>query len=366
MAILWFDGFDDYATKNNTATGMQVGGWVIAGNTSGSTPTGLAQRQPDSGVNNRALLYSNPTSSFVQDEVDLGSNYTALGGGAIYYANVVSWDWYNATLKGERILAWYDSARVYQCELVLDFHGRFHFCRGSTILASSPFGDYALFKQAQVHGIEWEIEFSQTVGEFRLWIDNVEIINATGLDNCDTANANCRYVRSSVSNGLDSDWYTDDFYITDGARLGSSATSGNPVCISLHPDSDGGVNVWTASTGTDEFAMVDDLTSDTDSTYNQTSTVGDESRHGCEALPSWVTDVLAVGAIAWLRKTDATARSARVLINSNSVESLGTTLTLATTYSGSRIPVLETDPDTAAAWTLAAVNALEVGYEVVS
>lgn len=362
MAILFFDGFDDYATVNNSQTGIPLGGWTISGNTSGSTPTTGTSRNPDAAtVGNRHLYFSNPTSSFVQDAVDLGTNYTALGGGFCMYVNQLMVDWYNATLKGERILAWYDQSNVYQCELVLDYHGRFHFCRGSTILASSPLDGYAVLQQDIWSGIEWEIEFSQTVGEFRLWKDNVQIINATGLDNCDTANANCRYVRVSVSNGLDTDLYYEDFYLTDGVRIG-----GNPLCISLHPTSDGGVNVWTALSGTDEFAMVDDGTSDGDTTYNQTSTVGDESRHGCEDLPSYITDVLAVGALAVLRKTDATAREARVLLNSGGTESLGTTITLTTSYAGSRIAVLETDPNTSAAWTVANVNAVEVGYEVVS
>jgi len=112
--------------------------------------------------------------------------------------------------------------------------------------------------------------------------------------------------------------------------------------------------------------MVDDATPDTDSTYNQASSVGEESRHGCENLPSYVTEVLAVGALAVLRRTDATTREARVLVNSNGTEQLGTTRSLTTTYQGSTIAVMETDPDTAAAWTLSGVNALEVGYEVVT
>jgi hypothetical protein len=362
MAVLFFDGFDDYTTKNSSTAGMQTGGWTLAGNTNGSTPLSGTNRNPDaSTVANRHLNYSNPTSSFIQDAVDLGTNYTALGGGMCFYTNQLLTDWANATLKGERIIAWYDQSNVYQCELVVDWFGRLHFCRGSTILASSPLDEYALIRSDVWAGLEWEIEFSQTVGEFRLWKDNVQIINATGLDNCDTANANCRYVRSSVSNGLDSDMYIDDWYITDGLRLG-----GNPLCISLHPTTDGGVNVWTAFSGTDEFAMVDENASDADTTYNQASTAGDESRHGCEDLPSYITDVIAVGAYALLRKTDAVAREARVLLNSGGTESLGNTLTLTTSYASSRIGVLETDPNTAAAWTLTNVNAVEVGYEVVS
>jgi hypothetical protein len=362
MGVLHFDGFDDYATKSNATTGIQVGGWIVAGNTHGTTPTGDANRNPDVATySGRYLRYANPTVSFCQDEIDLGSGYSALGGGMTNLANEVYTDWYNSTLKGERILAWYDSARVYQCELVLDQQGRFHFCRGSTILASSPLDEYALFRGNLHQSLSWEIEFSQTVGEFRLWLNGVQIINATGLDNCDTANTDCRYVRSSISSGLDTDWWVDDWYITDGSRI-----TGSPFVLSLHPTSDGGVNVWTASSGTDEYAMVDDLTSDTDSTYNQASTAGDESRHGCENLPAYVTDVVSVSAIAWLRKTDATARSARVLLNSNGAEVVGTTLTLTTSYGGSLVAPQDVDPDTTAAWTLAAVDALEVGYEVVS
>lgn len=362
MAILMFDGFDDYSAKNSTTVGIQTGGWTISGNTQGGVTAGANGRNPDfATVAGRYLDYSNPTSSFVQDAWDLGSNYTNLGGGFAFYVNQTTQDWYNVTTKGERVLAWYDSANVYQCELVLDWYGRFHLVRGSTILASGALTEDKLIRADQWNYIEWEIVMSQTVGTFKLWVNGVQVMNASGLDNCDTANVNCRYVRISISNGLDSDAYFDDFYITDGSRL-----TGSPFAISLHPTTDGGVNVWTALSGTDEWDMVNENTSDTDTTYNQASNVGDESRHGCEDLPSYVTSVLAVGAIAYLRKTDATARTARALLNSGGTESLGSTLTLATTYSTSRIGVLETDPNTAAAWTLANVNALEVGYEVVS
>jgi hypothetical protein len=360
MTTLHFDGFDDYATKSNSVTGIQGGGWIVAGNTQGGCTVG-GRNSDFTAMALRCLEFANPTSSFTQDERDLGTNYTSLGGGLAIYANVIPRDWYNATLKGERIMAWYDSARVYQCELVMDWFGRFHFCRGSTILASSTLSNPAhRLREGRWGALDWEITFSQTVGTFELWLNDVKIIDATGLDNCDTANANCRYVRLSISNGLDSTLYVDDWYITDGARLE------HPFVLSLKPNNDGGVNVWTASSGTDEFAMVDDPTPDTDTTYNQASTAGDESRHGCENLPSYVTEVLSVGAHALLRKTDATARTARVLLNSNGTESLGNTHTLTTTYGGSWINALDTDPDTAAAWTLSGVNALEVGYEVVS
>lgn len=361
MAILMFDGFDDYAVKNSTATGIQTGGWAISGNVDGSVGAGARTADSGSAYGQRVMTYANPSGSFVQDAWDLGTNYTSLAGGFAFYVTQLSQDWYNATLKGERLFAWYDSANVYQCELVLDWYGRFHFCRGTTILASGGLTEDKLPRADHWNYLEWEITMSQTVGTFELWVNGIKTIDATGLDTCDTANVNCRYVRMSVTNGVDNTLYFDDFYVTDGTRL-----TGAPFAFSLHPNSDGGVNVWTALSGTDEFAMVDENTSDGDTTYNQASTAGDESRHGCEDLPSYVTSVLAVGAYAVLRKTDATAREARVLLNSGGTESLGNTLTLTTAYLSSRIGVLETDPNTAAAWTLANVNAVEVGYEVVT
>jgi hypothetical protein len=103
--------------------------------------------------------------------------------------------------------------------------------------------------------------------------------------------------------------------------------------------------------------------SDTD--YIQSSTPGDMDLYQMATLPAQTSVVLAVVSRVWLKKTDAGARQGQMLVKSGATTVTSPDSVLSTTY-GYVVHVDPVDPNTGAPWTVAAVNALQVGVKVTS
>jgi len=110
---------------------------------------------------------------------------------------------------------------------------------------------------------------------------------------------------------------------------------------------------------------VNEAAHDTDTTYVEDGTVGDEDMYD-------FTDSTAAGAISFTmhnivaRKTDAGVRQIAAECKSGGAAvSVGATQTLGTTYAAYR-RILELDPNTAAQFALAALNAAKWGAKVIA
>jgi hypothetical protein len=117
---------------------------------------------------------------------------------------------------------------------------------------------------------------------------------------------------------------------------------------------------WTPLTGTDHGAMVDESAPDGDTTYNTASAAATDSY-----LHSALTLTGAINGVQvnpYWRKTDAGTCTARTIVRTGGTTYPGTTQSPLTTYSV--MPeVVERNPNTAADWLAAAVNAAEFGAE---
>lgn len=112
-------------------------------------------------------------------------------------------------------------------------------------------------------------------------------------------------------------------------------------------------------------SIADPSDTDADTSYVTASTVGDFDLYDVEAYPPASANIKAVNHVTWARKTDATARTMNLTTKSGATTTDSTAVTLATTYVGySRI--YETDPNTASAWTVSNINALQIGQKVAS
>lgn len=350
MTVLLVEGFDDYNSKTDVNVGMASGGWTISGNTAGSFITGRF------GVG-RALRINNPTITALNDRFDLGANYASIACGVAVRAEEIGADWGTAG-SGEPLFGFLDSGAAKQFDISLDSQGDLVFKRGgSTVIATSD-GTHRLRSTIWSY-VEIEVTIDDSSGTVKMWIDGIQVCNVSGADTETGGTGIVREFTICPTNGLDSAVDLDDLYITDGTRLGECQV------VDLAPTSDGSPNTWVASTGTDEFAMVDESPANSDTDYIQTSTAGDKSFFGLSDLAAQFDTVHAVGVMAWMRKTDGTARSARGKIRSNTDEGDAATLTLTTSYLTS-YGLFNTDPQGGGAWTPTRVNALESGVEVVS
>jgi len=239
--------------------------------------------------------------------------------------------------------------------LQIDNTGTIHITNAaSAILASSAAG---LVSSNAWHYYEVEAVRDAAAGQVRVWLDGVQIINATGLN-------------TGAVNFDRMIWYTwaanvsllyDDFY------FGNTATDhlGDVRVDTLYANADTVEKDFSRSAGADNYLLVDEAFWDADTTYVFSSTVGHLDLYEFGNLAVTPSQIHGVKVRTVAKKDDATVREIRTQLKSGATTANGATFTLGTSYT-IKDDYYMTDPNTTAAWTAAAVNALQVGPEIIT
>jgi hypothetical protein len=344
MNVTFMDGFDLYngvtaadgkglngrwsfvATPNPTLVAGRFGGQAVQGTDGSGTATNI-----------RAPLPANQTSF-------------CLGFAFNHAAGLAS------LASTQPIAQLADSAVAAQLGIYVTAAGVLSATRGanSAALITSAAG-------AIVQGSYGFIEMFGTVddvtGTLELWLNGVQIGTFAG-DTKQTANANVAFVSLLCPDGTGSvqqvKW--DDVYATDtAARLGERRIE------TIRPSADTAQKDWTASTGVNNAAMVDETTVDT-SDYVQASTVGNLDLYDLVDLSSTPATIDAIQATMFHLKTDATSRSVAAVADVSGTTSQGADKALASTV-GSSQTIYNTKPG-GGAWSPTAVNGLKIGPKV--
>lgn len=123
---------------------------------------------------------------------------------------------------------------------------------------------------------------------------------------------------------------------------------------------------WLASTGSNNAAMVDDTTADGDTTYVQSTNVGDLDLYDLADLSTTPTTIYGVAPVIYARKTDAATRQLVISGSSGGTAQDGAAINLAASHNVFGPDVYELDWHDSAAWTKAKVDALKLGPKVAS
>lgn len=208
------------------------------------------------------------------------------------------------------------------------------------------------------HLVELHVIISDT-GTIETRIDAVEDVSYSG-DTKPGATTAITYVRAyqyvtGISENADS--YLDDMVFGTGGWAGDVRFN-----AALVPSSDTAQIDWTPSTGTDNYALVDEVPpSDTD--YVSSLTMGNIDMYelGDWTPPGTDYDILFIN--DWMRaSTDTPGAKVKSVITSGSTTSNGDAESLTTTPTYYH-RMLAADPNTASAWEAAAINALKIGQE---
>jgi hypothetical protein len=200
--------------------------------------------------------------------------------------------------------------------------------------------------------IECEFHRNGSTGTFKAYVNGVQVLNLTG-QNTGASDID------TVKVGAGTAFSMDDLYCTNTAtKLGECRID------VLHPTADTATKDWTPSTGSNNYAVVDDTTFDlTD--YVTAATAGNKDYYALGDLSFAPNNIFAVQVTHVAKKDDATTRTYRANIKSSSTEANGATRGLGTSYVV-YADIFETDPNGSIAWTQTSVNALNAGIEVVS
>lgn len=195
--------------------------------------------------------------------------------------------------------------------------------------------------------------------DYDLHIDEQSVVSVSGVSAVAYSGAK-EFVQLTFTSGT-----FDDLYINEDS--GSSPDNGfwgDTRMYQLRPVSDVSVQ-WTPSTGVVNYANVDDVTTDDDATYNDSSTVTDrdEFEYQDTSLPSGTVIRTVAVMTAARRLSDSGPRQLQSFITHSATTSQGGTHDLSDTFyiEQYRVPVC---PSTSAAWTPAEVDAAKGGYEL--
>jgi hypothetical protein len=157
----------------------------------------------------------------------------------------------------------------------------------------------------------------------------------------------------SKSTGATATNYTQSQSYASGFPSYASTTGG--VVFSVYA---------TASiTVTSNATLVDEAAQDGDATYVYSSTNGHEDLYDLADLAATPTSIVGVQSRMFAKKSDSGTRNGQIRVKSGGTEVGGTDTALSTSYTWLN-KVDTVDPNTSAAWTASAVNALQVGPKV--
>lgn len=229
--------------------------------------------------------------------------------------------------------------------------------RGTTAVATTA-GSLWVEDGVTWHTLKISVVIHDTTGSVVIELDGAQVLSSTGLDTRNgTPTTIDNWFINNEATGLATSTY-DDVFITDSA----TPPAGDFFIETVSVNADGGTLNWTPSTGTSHYAVVDELPGSlTD--YLSASTVGNIDELEIGALATAPTSILAAQFVGHFDKTDGVARAVKLGVKSGATTSAGTDVTLTT--AGIRAErLLNTDPNTATAWTQAGLEASKVRPEV--
>lgn len=232
--------------------------------------------------------------------------------------------------------------------------------RGATLLARGSttinFGTW--------YCIEVYLKVSNAAGVCQVKVNGVLDINFSG-DTQQTANAECSYFQwgrgIGGASGSEMLAHFDDIAINDTTGTKNNSWIGRGGIYGLKPSGAGTYAQFTPSTGAN-YECVDEVPPNDDTDYVESDTVGYKDSYALADLPVATGQVDAVQWLARAKLDAAGAGNFKRLLRHDSTDYNGENLTVDTSYVYHQ-EILENAPDDTE-WTVAKVNALEIGMEI--
>lgn len=366
MAVIWADGFDHYgATESemlNGAYSQNVGPFSAAieldsalfrtGTHSIKFPTGTVQ-------------YRILRKAFSPGSISAGVGISF----ALYLHSLP--DTGTATF----MVMLRDIANAEQICLMIATTGAIQIVRGytgnTTTQTYQQTGGTTLGTSAPVitaeawHHIEFYATASQTTGAVNVRVDNNEVIALTNQDTVNTSNvefSQVAFVQAGTSSGTSLISQIDDIYMYDTTGSdGNAYPLGDLQAMWLTATADTAEADFTKSTGTDGYALIDEVTPN-DADYIQAAAATDRSDFALTDLPADINYVETLFAHTRMLKTEAGTAQIQQSFMQGTDQSAGTDrdITTTATYWFDNHPL---DPDTAAKWTRTGVNSALLRYD---
>jgi len=343
MALLWMEGFEDIGTS--------IG--------SNPAPTGILSRKYPTVVYpeytvlraGRVAGYSLECTASWPDirTPQLTTNATMVVGFGYW------WDVDFSSM----IFGLYDGTTL-GMNVHKEYGGELGVYRGSTQLAVTSGLGLVL---STWYWIEFKTLCNGSTGTYELRVGGVSRLSASGQNTKAGSNNYHNVFRMlGVSN---THCRFDDIYILDGSGSINNDFLGNRKVVALYPNGDvNGYTDFTCSSGSTHYALVDENPVNDDTDYVEDGTSGHKDLWDYPALTGTGSNIAGIQINSMVRETDATSMTLNTLIKSGATEDAGTGEVIGSTSYKVLKRIAETDPNTAAPWTVSGVNAAQFGVKV--
>jgi hypothetical protein len=159
-----------------------------------------------------------------------------------------------------------------------------------------------------------------------------------------------------------SSMYLDDVFCYDDTGTYNNTFIGDRRVLTLFPNANTATADWTAVGAATGYEAIDEASPDDDTSYITAATAGLVSQFGLQDLPGGISVINAVVMVERARKTEAGAANTKVSVVSGASSAAGADKPLTEIYTF-RQDVFQIDPNTAAPFTPAGVNALQFKVE---
>lgn len=263
------------------------------------------------------------------------------------------------------VVAFRDGANP-QVELRLNGSNQLYVTRNGTTLGTSS----QSLVPAREYIVEWGITIDDSTGTASVRVDGVVVLNLTSQDTRNTATTVDRFYLQGLGGGDGQSAIFDDLYILDDVDSGVTGAPnddylGDVRVVARFPSGNGASSdlLGSDADSTDNYLLVDEVAPDGDTTYVESSTIGDKDTYAYTNLTQTTGSVYGVQINAYARKTDAGTREiVTVARDAGATEEDGPTKSLGSAYEY-HSDIREANPD-GNQWTISDVNGSEYGVKV--
>jgi hypothetical protein len=210
--------------------------------------------------------------------------------------------------------------------------------------------------------VELKVLFHQSAGTVDLYVNGANVLSLTSQDTCATANESWNGFTLRVSAAGTNRVEYDDLYVLDGTGGVNDDVRGDCRVKALFPDGAGNYSEFTPSAGSN-FQNVDEAEPDDDTTYNESTAIGQKDSFTFDDLAGGLTAAIyGVQASISGKKDDAGPITINSFVRISGTDYDGDAHYIGLAYQ-CWLHLWDQNPETVGNWSVSDINSIEAGYE---
>lgn len=374
MALRWFDGFDHYGSLTHMTEGIGGGAaWSQADATGSGGGWALSTSNPATGTYHMRLTEGGAgliNARQIRRVFGVASQVVGFG----YRFSVEDLPSLEGVSTDSALCLadFRDVSNAAHFMIVMGTDGSVFALRGATF-GSQTIGGTLLGRSdpciaaGGYHHFEVKAKIDNTTGYIEVRVNEVTVLNLTGIDTQNTGNASAAQVAVGQTGNVLADpagfstFDLDDSFAWDDDATDAENTVvdfvGDKGVYTLPVDADTAEADWLKSTGITGYELIDEIPP-SGGDYISDSTGAARSIFSVASLPGNVAEVIAVMGYGYVRKEESGSVTVRLGVSVGVDESYGPDDSPSTEYAYLRPAPKTIDPSTGVAWANDAVPQL--------